>query len=257
MKPTLYCFCISFVLMVQLSCTHKNALVNTIDPGAKGKIVLPQPGTYICNGHSFYTSYGWGTDNVFSLLVILPFNDSSVMIGGGVMRYSYTDSIYKREVFVGEHSNNQQLDYYFENKTISFYSWNYDGSTTLVTDSTYRSDTSVPRYMGYILGTKNLSGTFADSSMGSHDTVARHDTTKSITFTAINDTTFQFSGQILDFGDNVLHYKYIDKINGVIVWETFHTDYKYSSLTYNYSSGQICFEQWHRVPFVYQHVALW
>jgi hypothetical protein len=126
------------------------------------------------------------------------------------------------------------------------------GSMDLSTDS-YHTNNALGSYLHNIVGTRSMSGTRIDTYPP--DTVSL---SGNVTFTSQNDVEISFSSSVtqLLFSNGTLHYKYTDADHNTVVFQTLHSYNSTCTLTYNYATNQLVFEQYSGAPPYPRHIVL-
>lgn len=114
------------------------------------------------------------------------------------------------------------------------------GSMDLSTDG-YHTNNALGSYLHNIVGTRSMSGTRIDTYPPDTTSVSG-----SVTFASQNDVEISFSSSVtqLLFSNGTLHYKYTDADHNTIVFQTLHSYNSTCTLTYNYATNQLLFEQY-------------
>lgn len=185
----------------------------------------------------------------FSVTVL---SDTSLLVLNDTLLYKSIDSAAHEITFYhimpgSAHLVDQTLYYNTSDNSMKYtsrFNHSYGGGTLNVTTSGYIPNPSVKDHLPNIIGTKAMSGTIYDTLIfGGPDDTLYHES-GNLTFTAVNDSTITFDIDVLGLGDTVLHYRSTDNAAKTITFQTFHSyDYMLSTLTYNYVSGLIIFEQ--------------
>ncbi len=118
------------------------------------------------------------------------------------------------------------------------------GSMDLSTDG-YHTNNALSSYMFNIVGTRSMSGNKIVTYPP--DTVSL---SGNVTFTSLNDVEISFSSGIsqLLLSNCTLHYKYTDADHNIVVFQTLHSTSFDCTLTYNYATNQLVFEQYSGAP---------
>lgn len=241
MKQTLL---ILFTLFAVLACKKKN----TAKPDT---IPKPAPGTYICTGES-YTSFETYCRDAFEPVTITYVSDSVIGVGNSVENLIYdTSSSTADEIHFhyATYRSYRGLIYFPKTRHIIFSSSasaSMGSASTSLSDSLYKPEPLLHSYANEIEGSHAFTGIYYDSlypPAPTYDSTANLNT--NITFTVINDSTIQFDKQFVYMGitDSVLHYRSTDPINHEIIWQTYHTLNRTSTIRYNYLTHAINFKQ--------------
>lgn len=243
MKQTLL---VLLILFAVLGCKKKN----TAKPDT---IPKPTPGTYICMGES-YTSFEPYCRDAFKPVTITYVSDSVIGVGNPVENLVYdTSSTTTDEIHFhyASYRSYRGLVYFPKTRHIIYYtsaSASMGSTSTSLSDSLYKPEPLLHSYVNEITGSHAFNGVFYDST---YPPATTYDSTanlnSNITFAVINDSTLQFDKQFVDMGftDSVLHYRSTDYINHEIVWQTYHTLNRTSTLRYNYITHAINFTQFY------------
>lgn len=141
------------------------------------------------------------------------------------------------------------------------YNWHYSGaySSGYLWDlydlhSLNAYDRSLSGYVKDIIGTKKLSGQARKAMANTFpvdDTI--YNVNDSITFTLVDDTTIRYSkdyigiyskDDFISIKDDLLHYKMHDATAKTITFQTYHDEPEFTTLTYNYGTNKVIFEQY-------------
>jgi hypothetical protein len=178
-------------------------------------------------------------------------NATSVRVFADTLQFSSIDPsshaiIFYRNIEPSSYRYNEARLYYnpADNSMEYFLELNgsYGGEFINVSTSAYKPNSSLKNYVANIAGTKGLSGTGYDTSYFP-ELDSSYNLNVSINFTIINDSTITFDKNILGIGDSALHYKSTNDAAKTVTFQTLHYFYPMSTLTYNYGTGKIVFEQ--------------
>lgn len=179
-------------------------------------------------------------------------DDTSVLVKGDKLQFKSIDPISNEIKFYHDNDpsshNAHGVWLYYDSASNSMkYSYkintSYSGASLDVSTSGYKPNPLLKNYIADIIGARLMTGNGHDTFMflGYDSTYALN---ANVNFFAYNDSTITFDKDFLSLGDKMLHYKSTDEAAGTITFQTFH-DYIYSisTLTYNYISKHMVFEQ--------------
>lgn len=197
--------------------------------------------------------------DAFDTFNVKYYNDSFITVDGVTLKLDsasenilmYSNSHWYYQFNTGY---SMELIYDINQKSIAFTSSESDAYTyrwyTVNTDK-YLPNPLVGQYLPSIIGVRTLSGLGFDT-FNIYSTLtssyiwkdSMYAINKTIEFIRVNDSTISFRGNPLDFYDTVMHYKLTDYAANTITFQTYHTtDYEVSTLSYNYATSKITFEQ--------------
>ncbi len=146
------------------------------------------------------------------------------------------------------------VSYYFHYSGASSTSYYWDEYDLHALANVY--DMSLSGYIKDIIGTKKLSGQARKAMANTFpvdDTI--YNVNDSITFTLVDDTTIRYSkdyigiyskDDLISIKDDLLHYKMHDATAKTITFQTYHDEPEFTTLTYNYGTNKVIFEQYYQ-----------
>ena len=231
-----------------LSCCKKN---NNNSNSANNYTSAKMNGTWLFLGSASATGYATPPD-AFVQIKVAVINGSTILAGGDTLQFNSYDKSSGIAAFYhndnpGSPGINAEWLYYntYDNSMEYTAQENVSsGGTDLdVFTKGYIPNRSIKTYTADIAGTKALSGTRNDSIYFSTPVDTTTSISAAINFSVINDSTLVFNNDLLGLGDTTLHYKATDSVQQTITYETLHTVYQISTLTYYYSTNKLIFEQ--------------
>jgi hypothetical protein len=180
-------------------------------------------------------------------------DDTTLVAYHDTMRYISTDPsthelVFKDDQSYGMHPNYTELRYNPAKGTMQYTaqsSGSYGGGQISLSTASYQRIANMNPHVAAIQGGKSFAGprtgTVIPFSGPPVDTT--YTVNQVITFIPLTDSTISISGQILPLGDSTLYYKSNDPISHLVVWQTHHSGMSMSTLTFNYVTNQLVFEQ--------------
>ncbi len=222
-------------------------------------------GTWLWLGPSASSDYGFPSD-AFAQFAVAVLNNKSVLILGDTLQFRSIDTpsgaiiFYRNDGSYSFQINEEWLYYYPANNSMHYTkqeSASYGGSYIDVSTSVYQPNSSIKDYVMNIAGTKALSGMGYDTLVTRNPNDSTYNVNVNMNFGIVNDSTITFDHDILNIGADTLHYKSTDNIAKTVTFQNFHYySFFTSTLTYNYATGKIVFEQYSRKNYWRRYVIL-
>jgi hypothetical protein len=205
--------------------------------------------------------------DAFISLPITVLNGTTVVIAGydtivfkSVDPSSHVITFSSKEYTSSYRLNYEYLSYNPQTNTIGLSVQHNTSSGGMIMDvatDSCRPNPLLKSYIDDIIGTKVMSGKGYDTLSLRTPSDSTYDLNVTMHFSKVNDSTIAFDSDILHFGDRELHFKSTDDLAKTITFQNFHsTNFEISSLTYNYITKQIVFEQQARGGFWGQYIIL-
>jgi hypothetical protein len=185
----------------------------------------------------------------FSVVVV---DNKTIVANDDTLTYRSSDGSIMKFEFDPPYSHYPNLNYsivYYNTKDNTMeYSYSIGSSMgdafMKLSTAVYKPNKLLHTYLPNLTGIKKLAGTVYDTFMLRQPNDSLYTLNFKITFRAIDDSTIVFDNNILGLYDSVLHYKVTDAAAKTVTFQTFHTEvYNISTLTYNYDTQKIVFEQ--------------
>lgn len=248
MKRVLY---LSLMVFAFASCKKDNTTVTPAGPSNPDSTKT----TFSAKMTGNWIGIGWATGNshndppdAFRQFSVLAVNDKTVVVDGHTLKYVSFDSSTKEVTYEYRDSYTYIEDLHFnpaDNSMSLYWSSKYDVGDIIT--SNYKPNALLKNYVNDITGPKFLSGTAYDTFVMRHPMDSTYAINTTVTFTAINDSTLIFDKDFFDFERDTLRYKVTDEVSKTVVFQNFHSsEFQISTLTYNYATKSLVFEQQQR-----------
>lgn len=246
MKNFLY---IPLILVAFASCRKDNSTTqpaqSTQTSDSSKNTIAKMNGTWIwMGGASQYYSPRWS--DAFTRYSVLAIDSSAVMIWGIKYDFDSFDAgrqCYQYKLYQHSPFSHDYVYYYpIENRLARDWGNNYNYGS--LSTGLYKPNHSLKDYIPFMVGAKTLTGTAYDTALYRTPIDSSYAISTMINFTAIDDTTIVYDKDFFGIDDDTLHYKMTDEATQTVVFQNFHVIYPdYSTLTYNYATRSLIFEQ--------------
>ncbi len=199
-------------------------------------------------GKSYYFDVPSPPDVFMQFSVAGISNNTVIVFGNDTLTWSSQENAFYRNLDPTSTSINEELlSYNTTNDSMTYFAQGNSssgGAKLSLYAGWYIPNPMLKNYLSDIVGTKVFTGTGDNWFVIRQPQDSTYTVTATFTFSAVNDSTITFDNDFLNIGDGTLHYKSTDAVAKTVTFQNFHTYYyRLSTLTYNYETKQLIFDQ--------------